>query len=32
VEMTTRDGLIYRIGTQRPDELLTVLNKYIREK
>ena len=29
IEMTTRDGLIYRIGTQRPDELLLVLNQYI---
>ncbi len=29
VEMTTRDGLIYRIGTQKPDELLSVLEKYI---
>ena len=29
VEMITRDGLIYRIGTQRPDELLSVLNRYI---
>lgn len=31
VEMTTRDGLIYRIGTQRPDELLGVLEEYIRK-
>jgi hypothetical protein len=32
VEMTTRDGLIYRIGTQRPDELLSVLEKYIQKR
>lgn len=32
VEMTTRDGLIYRIGTQKPDELLLVLEKYIIKK
>jgi hypothetical protein len=31
IEMTTRDGLIYRIGTQRPDELLGVLEQYIRK-
>ncbi len=32
IEMTTRDGLIYRIGTQRPDELLLVLNEFIGKK
>lgn len=29
VELTTRDGLIYRLGTQRPDELLRVINREI---
>jgi hypothetical protein len=32
VEMTTRDGLIYRIGTQRPDELIGVIEYYIFKK
>lgn len=32
VEMTTRDGLIYRIGTQKPDDLLAVLEHYIGKK
>jgi hypothetical protein len=29
VELTTHDGLIYRIGTQRPDELLNVIEQSI---
>ncbi len=32
VELTTHDGLIYRIGTQRPDELLKVIEDSIVEK
>lgn len=30
IEMTTPDGLIYRIGTQRPDELLAVIEKHLK--
>jgi hypothetical protein len=29
VELTTHDGLIYRIGTQRPSELLRIVNGII---
>ena len=29
VELTTRDGLIYRIGTQRPGELVKILQPMI---
>ncbi|MBI3509261.1 MAG: hypothetical protein HY064_01255 [Bacteroidetes bacterium] len=29
VELTTRDGLIYRIGTQRPEEFLAAINKPV---
>lgn len=29
VELTTRDGLIYRIGTQRPEQLLSILSGHI---
>ena len=31
VEITDRDGLTYRIGTQRPSELEWMLNKLIKE-
>lgn len=30
VELTTLDGLIYRIGTQRPDELLDVIQNNLK--
>ena len=29
VELTARDGLVYRIGTQRPDELLRAIHSRI---
>jgi hypothetical protein len=29
LELTTRDGLIYRIGTQRPEELLQIIQTVI---
>jgi len=32
VELTTNDGLVYRIGTQRPDELLNVIESAMAEK
>lgn len=32
IELTDKDGLRYRIGTQRPDELLNVITPYISQQ